>query len=89
MKKVTPYLYNLYNRWSNKRLIRLLALVLALTVAPAVVFAQEWDHVNGRHKVNDPTGAWLIRNSEGQFIYPHRLPQWRNVNWRRPGGKRF
>jgi hypothetical protein len=34
MKKVMPYLCNLYDRWSNKRLIRLLALLLALAAAP-------------------------------------------------------
>jgi hypothetical protein len=53
-------------------LCRLLALVLALAVAPTIVLAQEWDHERDRDhqrdKANDPTGAWLIRNSEGQFI---------------------
>ena len=37
-------------------------LLLALALAPAVLQAQEWDHINGRDKVHDPTGAWLIRN---------------------------
>ena len=49
-------------------LCRLLALLLALAVAPTAAFAQEWDHLNGWDKAHDPTGAWLIRNSEGQLI---------------------
>jgi hypothetical protein len=40
----------------------LLSLLLALAVAPQVLLAQEWDHINGRDKAHDPTGAWLIRN---------------------------
>ena len=47
-------------------LCRLFALLLALAIAPAVLHAQDWDQINGRDKVHDPTGAWLIRNdSEG------------------------
>ena len=51
-------------------LCRLLALLLAFAVGPTVVFAQEWDQDKDHehHHANDPTGAWLIRNSEGQFI---------------------
>jgi hypothetical protein len=47
-------------------LCRLLALLLALAVAPTVTFAGETAHDQGH--VNDPTGAWLIRNGEGLFI---------------------
>jgi hypothetical protein len=61
MKKVMPYLCNLYDRRSNKRLIRLLALFVALALTPSMLLAQEWDHLNGRDKVHDPTGAWLVR----------------------------
>jgi hypothetical protein len=43
-------------------LCRLLALLLALAIAPPVLHAQDWDHINGRDKSHDPTGAWLIRN---------------------------
>jgi len=39
-------------------------LLLAIAIAPSVTLAQD----NGSHKLNDPTGAWLIRGSEGQFI---------------------
>src|SRR5258708_5685294 len=53
-------------------LCRLLALLLALAVAAPVLLAQEWDHERDKDRehrhANDPTGAWLIRNSEGQFI---------------------
>ena len=41
-----------------------LALLLAIAIAPSVTLAQD----NGSNKLNDPTGAWLIRNSEGAFI---------------------
>jgi hypothetical protein len=56
-----------YNRHRGKMLTLtsvLLALLLAIAIAPSVALAQE----NGKHKLNDPTGAWLIRNSEGSFI---------------------
>ena len=47
-------------------LCRLLALLLALAVAPTAAFAQEWDHLNGRDKAHDPTGAWLLKgDAEG------------------------
>jgi hypothetical protein len=39
MKKVMPCLSNHYDRWGGKRLIRLLALLLAIAVTPTVVFA--------------------------------------------------
>jgi hypothetical protein len=45
-----------------KYLMRLLALLLLLAAAPPMLFAQEWDHLNGRDKVHDPIGAWLIKN---------------------------
>jgi hypothetical protein len=56
-----------YNRHCGKMLTImsvLVALLLAIAIAPSVILAQE----NGKPKLNDPTGAWLIRNSEGQFI---------------------
>ena len=48
--------------WGCNRLIRLLALILALVVASPVLLAQKSDVLNGRDK-HDPTGAWLIRTS--------------------------
>ena len=47
-----------------KYLMRLLALLLLFAAAPPMLFAQEWDHINGRDKVHDPTGAWLIKNDK-------------------------
>jgi hypothetical protein len=57
----------LVDRCGGKTLIRLLALLLALAVSTPVLLAQEWDHnnwdhIDGRDKDHDPTGAWLIRN---------------------------
>ena len=45
------YLCNLYDRCGGKTLIRLLALLLAIAVAPPMLRAQ----------VPDPTGAWLLK----------------------------
>jgi hypothetical protein len=53
---------NYYDRWGGQWLSRLLAVLLTLAVATPVLRAQEWDHINGRDKAHDPTGAWLIRN---------------------------
>jgi hypothetical protein len=50
------------DHWGCNRLIRLLALILALVVASPVLLAQKSDVLNGRDK-HDPTGAWLIRTS--------------------------
>jgi hypothetical protein len=52
-------------RRSCNRLIRLFAPILALValaIAPPVLHAQNGDQSKGPDKVNDPTGAWLIRN---------------------------
>jgi hypothetical protein len=51
-----------------KTVSRLLALLLAFAVAAPTLFADDWDHMDGRDKDHDPTGAWLIRNREGAFI---------------------
>jgi hypothetical protein len=56
-----------YNRHCGKMLTItsvLLVLLLAIAIAPSGTLAQD----NGSNKLNDPTGAWLIRNSEGAFI---------------------
>src|ERR1700687_2629792 len=57
-----PSLSRLDNRRSGKSRSRLVALFLVLAVAAPTLFAQESDHINGRDKDHDPTGAWLIRN---------------------------
>ena len=57
-----PSLSRLDTCRSGKTSIPLLALSLVLAVAAPTLFAQESDHMDGRDKRNDPTGAWLIRN---------------------------
>jgi hypothetical protein len=56
------------DRCGGKPLIRLLAVLLALAVAAPMLLAQEWDHwdhMNGRDKAHDPTGAWLLNTGAG------------------------
>jgi hypothetical protein len=63
-EKTMPSFSTLDDRFGGKTLIRLLPLLLALAVTAPVLLAQEWDHwdkMNGRDKVHDPTGAWLVR----------------------------
>ena len=55
-----PSLFGLDNCRSGKASIRLLALSLAFAVAVPSLFAQDWDHNNGRDKDHDPTGSWLV-----------------------------
>jgi hypothetical protein len=62
-----PFFATIIDRGGGKALIRLLALVLALAVSTPMLFAQDWDHLNGRDKVHDPTGAWLITAGGDQF----------------------
>ena len=76
-----------------KYLMRLLALSLTLAVTAPPLFAQEWDHLNGRDKAHDPTGVWLVNTSvlgpDGKPLLHNRLSQGRNFNARYPGRKRF
>jgi hypothetical protein len=60
-------LFRLDYRQGGRNLIRPLALFLALAVAAPTLFAQEWDHLNGRDKAHDPTGAWLTTNDGRNF----------------------
>ena len=64
-----PSFATLHDRGGGKRLLRLLALLVALAVSTPLLLAQEWDHdhLNGRDKVHDPTGAWLITAGNEQF----------------------
>jgi hypothetical protein len=50
MKTVIHYLCNLYDRWSNKRLIRLLALLLALAVPAPVLLGGDDDNDRNNEK---------------------------------------
>ena len=56
-----PSASNLFDRWDGKRLSQLLALFVAIALTPSMLPAQEWDHINGRGKLHDPTGVWLLR----------------------------
>jgi hypothetical protein len=73
MKKVIPYLCNLYNRWSNKRLIQLLALLLALAVPAPVLLGGDDDHDHNNDREHgrfvDPiVGSWIIHVTVDTFI---------------------
>jgi hypothetical protein len=74
MKKVMPYLCNLYNRWSNKRLIRLLALLLALAVPAPVLLGGDDDHDRNNDREHgrfvDPiVGSWIIHIQVTSFTF--------------------
>jgi hypothetical protein len=62
-----PSFSTLDDRSGGKRLLWLLAFLLALAVAAPVLLAQDWDQIYGRDKVHDPTGAWLITAGNQQF----------------------
>jgi hypothetical protein len=49
------------DHWGGKRLSQLLALFVAIALTPSMLLAEDEDHINGRDKAHDPTGAWLIR----------------------------
>ena len=69
------------DHWGCNRLIRLLALILALAVATPVLLAQKSDSLTGRDK-HDPTGAWLLRTP---FTDPARNPQFALAVFNRGG----
>ena len=50
-----------YNRYRGKMLTVTSVLLLAFAVAAPVLRAQDWDQINGRDKVHDPTGVWFLR----------------------------
>jgi hypothetical protein len=57
------------DHWGSKRLVRVLALLLVLAVAPSMLLAQQWGERKGRDKV-DPTGAWLLKWGVVAPIFP-------------------
>lgn len=65
-----PSFATLDDRRGGKRLLRVLALLLALAVSTPLLLAQEWDrdHLNGPHKVHDPTGAWIATVADQFFL---------------------
>jgi hypothetical protein len=58
----------LHNRNRGKRLTVMSVLLLALASAAPVLQAQDWDQINGRDKVHDPTGAWLMTPGDQFFV---------------------
>jgi hypothetical protein len=56
------------NRNRGKRLTVTSVLLLALASAAPVLQAQDWDQINGRDKVHDPTGAWLMTPGDQFFV---------------------
>jgi hypothetical protein len=56
------------NRTRGKRLTVTSVLLLALASAAPVLQAQDWDQINGRDKVHDPTGAWLMTPGDQFFV---------------------
>jgi hypothetical protein len=68
-RKIMLFFSKLNNRNRGKMLTVTSVLLLALASATPALHAQEWDHINGRDKVHDPTGAWLLRfHIPGDFV---------------------
>jgi hypothetical protein len=59
-------------RWGRKCL-SLLALFAAIALTPSMLLAEDWDHLNGRDKVHDPTGVWFLRQPIDPFKREFRL----------------
>jgi hypothetical protein len=53
------FFLKLNNRIFCKMLAVTSVLFLAFAAITPVLQAQDWDQINGRDKVHDPTGAWL------------------------------
>jgi hypothetical protein len=62
------FFLKLNNRIFCKMLAVTSVLFLAFAAVTPVLQAQDWDHINGRDKVHDPTGAWLINSPAGFFL---------------------
>src|SRR5215469_14102256 len=52
-----------------QRLSQLLSLFVAIALTPSMLLADNEDHLNGRDKAHDPTGAWLVRNDEPRSLF--------------------
>src|SRR5260370_34910498 len=66
-RKVMVFFLKPYNRYRGKMLTVTSVLLLAFAVAAPVLRAQDWDQINGRDKLHDPTGAWLTTFGCQQF----------------------
>jgi hypothetical protein len=62
------FFLKLNNRIFCKMLAVTSVLFLALASAAPVLQAQDWDQINGRDKVHDPTGAWLMTPGDQFFV---------------------
>jgi hypothetical protein len=61
MKKVTPYLGNLSNRFGGPHLFRLLALLLAIAVTTPVLLGEDSNHDRDQSRFVDPiVGSWIV-----------------------------
>jgi hypothetical protein len=58
-----PIAWNRYCHCGSKSLLQLPALFLALVVVSPVLHAQDWDFINGRDKIHDPAGIWLLNTT--------------------------
>jgi hypothetical protein len=67
LRKVMLRFLEFDNHNRGKRLTVTSVLLLALASAAPLLKAQDWDQINGRDKVHDPTGAWLITAGNEQF----------------------
>jgi len=61
------FFLKLNNRIFCKMLAVTSVLFLAFAAFTPMLQAQDWDQINGRDKVHDPTGAWLITAGNEQF----------------------
>jgi hypothetical protein len=68
MKNIMSCLSNHYDRWDGKRLIRLLALLLALAVSTPVLLAEDQDHDRDRDHGPDLTGVWTQTYADNQHL---------------------
>jgi hypothetical protein len=78
------------NRYCGKMLMVTSVLLLALASTSPVLHAQDWDHLNGRDKVHDPTGVWFLRYPQDplkrEFLLVVFHQRW-NFNGRQSGRK--
>jgi hypothetical protein len=61
MKKFVPSVSNLFDHCGSRHLSQLLALFVAIALTPSMLLGEDEDHLNGRDKVHDPTGVWILR----------------------------
>jgi hypothetical protein len=77
-----PSIFKLDQLQNGKRLVQLLAGFLLLVASAPTVFAQEWDQINGRDKIHDPTGVWLVNSS---LLGPDGKPLFIIIDFHRGG----